>query len=443
MNRPSAQKRRPRKGARPKAKQLDCPPVELRIESLGARGDGQGESELGPLFVPDTAPGDRILAQPLSRRGNGIAARLLDVLESGPGRQSAPCPHASECGGCGLQHIAESTLAEVKRGWLLSALSRAGVEEPSIAPIVSIGPGTRRRLRLASVRTKDRIILGFNRRAERDVVDIGVCLVARPELVAVLEPLRGLLQSLPSLGRFTDVQITLTDTGLDVLLIPSASADLNLVERDALTEFAEAYDLARIGLERDGFPEPIAARRSPQVAFGGIFVDIPMGGFLQPSQEGETALVSLALAALDPKAQKVADLYCGSGSFALPFLAADKQVFAAEGSRAAVDALRRATGGRSIQTECRDLARNPVPTEVLNRYDMVLFDPPRAGAAEQAEALSYSDVPTVVAVSCNPATLARDIATLQQGGYAVDTVTPVDQFTWSAHLEAVAILRRH
>lgn len=430
-------KSRTRKPTRPK-----LPALDVKIDGLAARGDGCGSSPYGPIFVAETAPGDQVRVQPTAKRGDGFAADLIEILSPGPDRVDPVCPHAKDCGGCGLQHISQGALAKLKRAWLVAALRRVRIDEAIIAPTISIGPATRRRMRLSSVRRQDRVILGFNRRASKDVIHVETCPVARPELQAILAPLRAIILELPSLGRFSDVQITLTDTGIDLMFVPTQSADPGLKERDLLTRFAKEYDIARIAWERDGFPEPVTARRAPRVAFGGIPVDVPMGGFLQPSQEGEAALVSRALEAIPETAHRVADLYCGSGSFALPFLAAGKQVLAVEGNQAAVDSLRRATGGRPIQTERRDLAQQPVSTKELNRFDAVLFDPPRAGAAEQAEALSHSTVPTVIAVSCNPSTLARDLAILLEGGYKVASVTPIDQFTWSAHLEAIAILRR-
>jgi 23S rRNA (uracil1939-C5)-methyltransferase len=302
-------------------------------------------------------------------------------------------------------------------------------------------PRTRRRITLAARRLVSGAILGFNERAGSRIVDLAECHVASPTLESLLPPLRDLVATLTCLGA-ADILATETDTGIDLLIAPTDAASPGLAEREALAAFAETHDLARLSWRADGFLEPLAARRAPRVAFGGVPVEIPIGAFLQPSAAGQTILTSLVEAGVPRQAERVADLYSGCGAFALPFAAAGRRVHAAEGQDAAVQALRRAAAGLRLTAEVRDLARAPLSVEELAGVDAVVFDPPRAGAAAQAERIAASPVETVVAVSCNPATLARDLRTLLDGGYTLERVTPVDQFTWSAHVEAVAILRR-
>lgn len=421
---------------------IAAPPVTVTIDSIGARGDGVAQGPSGPLFIPGTAPGDTVVAAPGEKRGDGWAAKMVDLVTPGPDRVDPVCQHAATCGGCSLQHLDLSAIARIKRGHLVEALSRRGISEDLVAQTREVPPGTRRRLRLTIVRPGGRAMIGFNVRGTSRLIDIQECPVARPEIVALLPALRDLATSMNSLGKGGDIQVTLSDTGFDLMFIPSRPSDPDLAERQRLVSFAEKHDIARIAWESDGFAEPVAARRPARLVIAGVPVDLPIGAFLQPSREGEAILVDLVRAGLPPDAKIIADLYAGCGSLSLPLAVGGANVFAAEGESAPVDALRRAAAGLRVQAECRDLAKHPLTEQELARYDAVIFDPPRAGAAAQAERLAWSTVKTIVAVSCNPATLARDLGVLMDGGYEVQQVTPVDQFTWSSHLEAVAVLTR-
>ncbi|MDF1749835.1 MAG: class I SAM-dependent RNA methyltransferase [Alphaproteobacteria bacterium] len=417
-------------------------PVTVTIDHIGARGDGVAQGPSGPLFIPGTAPGDQVVAIPGEKRGDGWAAKMKDLLVSGPDRVEPVCQHAAACGGCSLQHMDLAAIARIKRGHLVEALGRRGIDADLVGQTREVPPGTRRRLRLTIVRPGGRAQIGFNAQGTSRLIDIQECPVARPEIVALLPALRDLATSMNSLGKGGDVQVTLSDTGFDLMFIPARPSDPDLAERQRLVAFAEKYDIARIAWESDGFAEPVAARRPARLMIAGVPVDLPIGAFLQPSREGEAILVDLVRAGLPQEAKIIADLYAGCGSLSLPLAVAGANVFAAEGEAAPVEALRRAAAGLRVQAECRDLAKHPLSESELARYDAVIFDPPRAGAAAQAERLAWSNVKTIVAVSCNPATLARDLSTLIEGGYEVQHVTPVDQFTWSSHLEAVAVLTR-
>jgi 23S rRNA (uracil1939-C5)-methyltransferase len=219
-----------------------------------------------------------------------------------------------------------------------------------------------------------------------------------------------------------------------------------LAAREALADLAQAADLARLSWGQTARPdaamesEPVAIRRPPVLRFGDVTVEPPPGGFLQPTAAGEKLLVEAVLAGIPAGAKRVADLYAGCGTFTFP-LAGRCRVHAVEGDSTALAALwtaaRRADLAGRVSIEERDLAREPLDPAELNGLDGVVFDPPRTGAREQAMALAASAVPAVVAVSCNPATFARDARILIDGGYTLMEVLPVDQFPWSGHLELV------
>jgi 23S rRNA (uracil1939-C5)-methyltransferase len=414
--------------------------VELDILAIGARGDGLAKLDGETVYVPLSLQGDRVIARLEGRRGDGLTASLTELITAGPSRQEAPCPLFGRCGGCSLQHVSPPALTEWKRERLVTALTRVEFDSRLIAPLVSIPPGTRRRAAFAFTRLARGLVIGFNERASHHIIEIDPCLILVPQLLALLDPLRVILGEILQTGATGDAIATLTDSGIDLVI--QADTDLDLFARETLASFADAQDLARLSWQRGEMIEPVAHRRPAQVTMGGVSVDIPPGSFLQPSREGEAALVSLILEHL-PEKGAMLDLYAGSGSFTFP-LAKGRAVTAVEGDAAAIGALGAAARrvGLPVTALHRDLARQPLLAHELKPFAGLVFDPPRAGAAAQAEQIAKGGPPVVVAVSCNPATLARDAALLADGGYKLVTATPVDQFPWSAHLEAVAVFKR-
>jgi 23S rRNA (uracil1939-C5)-methyltransferase len=262
--------------------------------------------------------------------------------------------------------------------------------------------------------------------------------VAEPSLVAVL----GRLDELVGLAasRKGEVRLTLTLSNGGVDLAVTNAKPINGPARALLAGVAARAGLARLGWNG----EEVAVARTPEIVFGRARVVPPPGGFLQPTREGEAALLEGVREAVG-EAARIADLYCGSGTFALP-LAEEAEVLAVEAEAdalAALDAAWRATPGlKRITHERRNLASRPLLAAELNGFDAVVIDPPKAGARAQAEQLARSAVPRIAAVSCNPATFARDARILIDGGYRLDCVQPVDQFRWSPHVELVAGFRR-
>jgi 23S rRNA (uracil1939-C5)-methyltransferase len=417
--------------------------VELAIESIGARGDGIGRAEGRLVYVPLTMPGDRLRVELERPRGDGFAGRIVEVLAEGPGRVQAPCPQFGECGGCALQHLDDRHYAAWKEQLVRTALGRRGFVEPPLRPLLRIAPATRRRTSLAAERAGRSVRLGFHARASHRVIDAAGCLVLSPALSALLPPLRDALLAMLADGERIDVTATATDGGVDLLM--EGKRPLSLESREALAALATGADLARVTWRTDRSPpDPVAIRRPARIVFAGVAVDLPPGAFLQPTVPGEAALVATVSQALSG-CRQVADLYAGCGTFTFP-LARGAGVHAVEGDAEAIGALasaaRRAVSGQAVTTEHRDLASDPLSDEELERFDGVVFDPPRAGAKAQAERLARSSVSKIVAVSCDPATFARDARILVDGGYRLLEATPIDQFIWSPHVEVVALFAR-
>jgi 23S rRNA (uracil1939-C5)-methyltransferase len=415
----------------------DLAPVthELLIERVGAQGDGIAA---GPTFVPLTLPDERVLV-----RGAGERATLFDIVTGSPDRVTPPCPYFGHCGGCSLQHWDHPPYLAWKVEQIRLALAREGVET-DFAPAFAAGAGERRRLALHA-RKGDRgaAVLGFKGRRSWSVIDIDTCVIAEPRLV----------QALPALARFAAslfqhpksapiLHVTLTETGLDVDVtgVEAKSGGLAADTRVKLAKRATEADFARVTLAGD----ILYQARQPVVRFGDASVVLPAGGFLQAVARAEAAMAGVACAALAGH-DRLADLFCGSGAFTFR-LAREAAVLALDSSPASIAALqggRAVTPGlKAVTAQARDLFRRPLLAMEMKKIDGVVFDPPRAGAVEQVGEIARSKVLTVVGVSCNPATFARDAALLIAGGFRLERVTPVDQFLWSPHIELVGVFRR-
>ncbi len=416
-------------------------PVELVVERLGDAGDGIARTADGPVYLPHALPGELVLAEIEGGRGKGQAARVVEVIRPAPTRVAPPCPHFGDCGGCALQHLDGTSYLAWKRERVVLALARRGLEQTAIGPTVATPAASRRRVRLAARRLKQGVVLGFNARRSQRIIDIRSCPVLRPAILALLPALRRLMEALLEAGETVDLQVTETEGGLDLWIV--AGREPGLAAREALAAFAETWDLARLSWG-ERMPEAIIQRRPASIAFGPANVAPSPTAFLQASAEGETAIREVVQAALGGVA-RIADLFAGAGTLALP-LAAGGRVHAVDQDEAALAALTAAAadtpGLQAITTERRDLFRRPLGSGELDRFDAVVLDPPRAGARAQSEAIANSGVAIVAAVSCNPATFARDARILVDGGYRLVETTPIDQFLWSSHVELVGIFRR-
>jgi 23S rRNA (uracil1939-C5)-methyltransferase len=414
--------------------------IEVRVERIGAAGDGIAHWRGRPIYIPFAAAGDRVRAVLGRRRGGGNEARVVELLAAGSGRGDPPCRHFGRCGGCALQHLGPDVYRAVKFAGLCAALERAGIDPSVVQPLRPVPPA-RRRARLGLVRPRDPrqpARIGFRERFRHDLVDLRECLVLEPPLFALIGALRGLVPDLLAPGAAAEASLTRTESGIDLLV--AAAARPGLAALEALASLATKYDLARVVWRSQGEELPVVEHRPVRIMRSGVAVPFPPGAFLQASERAEAILVEEVLAGIG-RCRPVLDLFAGLGSFALA-LAGVGVVHAVEGDERAAAAL--ADAARSVPqltVEHRDLACDPIPPAALAKYTAAVFDPPRAGAARQAAALAQSPLDAIVAVSCNPATFARDAGELRAGGFSLERVVPVDQFVWAPYLELAAVFR--
>lgn len=412
------------------------------VLGLGAQGDGLvqpidldggliGEER---VHVPFVLPGETVEAVK-----TGDAWRAAEITAPHPARIGPVCPHFTHCGGCAMQHAGAELYAEWKSGLVRSAFAQRGLS-PTLLPLISVGLGARRRVVLTARMAGGLVLLGFHAPRSHDVVAIENCPIADARILEKLDGLRGLAQRLVGPKRELRLNVLAADNGICVDA-EGSRAEFGAKARLELAEVAKALQLVRLTVDAD----PVYLNGQPMVTFGAARVSPFPGAFLQAAVKAETVMSQIAVAALPKRSRRVADLFCGLGALTFP-LAARVQVFAADSSGEALKALEaganQTQGLKKIETRQRDLMREPLSRKELEPFEMVVFDPPRAGAKEQAIALTKSNVPVVVAVSCNPATLARDMRILVDGGYVIASVQPIDQFVYAPHVESVVVLKR-
>jgi 23S rRNA (uracil1939-C5)-methyltransferase len=406
------------------------PLEEVSIVALDAHG--QGVAANGAI-VPLALPGERTLVKPEGKR-----AELVEILSASPERAEPVCQWFGRCGGCAVQHMSASLYRRWKRSLVVEALAHEGVAAEVGELIDAHGAGRRRATFHARFPHGLPDEVGFMRARSHDIIAIDACPLFSSAMAGAIPAARALSGDLRGLMKPLDIGITATLDGLDVDL--RGSGPLARAEAQKLARTADALDLARVS----NHGEVVIERRPPRVAFGEALARLPPGGFLQATEAGEAWLAEFAERAL-ADAKRVADLFCGAGAFALR-LARAHEVFAADSDPAAIDALARAAattrGLRKLTAEPRDLFRRPLHANELAAFDAALIDPPRAGALDQARAIAASALPLVVSISCNAATFARDARVLVDGGFQVESVTPLDQFRFSAHVEIAAVFRR-
>ena len=408
----------------------------LVIDHVGQRGDGVALAGAASIYVPYVLGGETVEVAAVA--GHPDRRRLVGVERASPERVAPFCPHFGVCGGCAIQHWDSERYRAWKREIVVTTLAQAGIR-CDVAPLIDAHGRGRRRLTLhARMGTHEVLKVGFAAAHSHDIVPIDRCPVLDPDLAGALEAAWAIAEPLISVGKPLDIQITATSSGLDVDVRGSGPLATAMIGR--LSRVAELHGLAR--LTRHG--ELVLMRTPPVIGVGAALVALPPGSFLQATVAGEETLAALVTDHCK-RGKYVADLFCGVGPFALR-LATKSRIAAFDSDAGAVAALQKAatstSGLKPLKAETRDLFHRPLMPQELRDYDTVVFDPPRQGAQAQVTQLAASKIATLVAVSCNVTTFARDLKILIDGGYTIEGVTPVDQFRHTPHVELVARLVR-
>ncbi len=415
--------------------QSDAAPLTVAIETMGAQGHGIARVGGEKIFIPYTLPGECVRVEL-----HGQRAVAVQIETPSPERIEPACKHFGTCGGCALQHWAESSYKEWKQGLVTSALARAGIDA-SIEPIGSYPLPSRRRATFTARSAGGNIELGYNASRTHAVVDLEECPILLPQIASALPHLkRALLAAMPSRSE-AKISVTAAANGLDCAiegprLLPAACGRL-------------ANVLGAAGFIRTIWNgELVLLAASPFVSFGGVRVTLGPNAFLQAVEACEHDMADWVLEALSQAnavSGPVCDLFAGLGAFTFP-AARLAPVTAYEEDEGAVAALasaaKQAKGLKPVSAVRRDLFRSPLGPMELNKFAGIVMDPPREGAEAQARALAASKAATVAMLSCNPTAFARDAAILMSGGFKLSRLAAFDQFRFSAHVEIAALFGR-
>jgi 23S rRNA (uracil1939-C5)-methyltransferase len=394
----------------------------LTIESLTHLGMGRASD--GQSLLPRVLPGEEVdVAQDGTVR----------IVTPSTDRVAAPCRHFKSCGGCAMQHATDGFVAAWKQDIVVKALAARGLS-PEFRPIQTSPAQSRRRAKLSGRRTKKGAMIGFHARASDTLVQVPQCQLLTPALIGSFAALEAL--TVLACSRKGEIDLTVTEAALGPDVLVGTDKELTPSLRVELAALANQHGLSRLVWN----DEPVVTINPPAQEFGGVSVVPPPGAFLQATTHGEASLRD-AVEEITQGAARIADLFAGCGTFALP-LAKRAEVHAVEGEVAMLDALDRGWREghelRRVTTETRDLFRRPLEADELRQFDAAVIDPPRAGAEAQIATIAASGIKAIAMVSCNPVTFARDAQTLVEAGFAMPWVQVVDQFRWSPHTEIVA-----
>ncbi len=414
--------------------------IELEITENGGLGDGIGHYDGKAVYVPLSVRGDVVRAEVTRNAKDHLRAALLEVVTPSKYRKVPPCTHYGTCGGCSLQHMDASIYTQIKQNMVLRLVKQLGVADTVVKPMIHVGAHSRRRAEFKVAVNKGDVRLGFMAAHSHEVVAIESCYVSVPAINEVLSSLKACLQAMKKPSRVKAISITALDTGLDVLV--SITKGFHAQDKAALAAFVRTAPIIRLTLQDEEHMLHILHDvETAEIAFGGAAVQLPVGAFLQASDAGQVAITDYVTQSLQD-CSHVADIYAGCGTYSFPLVAKNICVSAYEGASDMVAAMHNAILQSALDDRMsatmRDLFASPLSASELRHYDGVVINPPRNGALPQVKKIAGSGVRNVVMVSCNPATFMRDAKVLLEAGYIMQSITAIDQFYMSSHLEVVA-----
>ncbi len=421
--------------------------ARLLISKLGPMGDGIHQGRRERVYLDRGLPGDEVRAR-IKTDSFGVArGEILEFIEASQFRQVAPCEHFDYCGNCTLQHAKENFYRRWKIDLVKEFFKKQGLEPRQWKEPVFVGNYERRRVTFSALKQANNLTVGYYKRRSKEIHTIDSCLIAHPHLLAIREKIQPYLKTILSSGKPVDIFLQKLGESGDMVFTGPLGSTGKPEEKvlQVLKEFFKVCPLvSRVSWRSDERAEikTLISRGAMTASFGNLKVNLPPAAFLQPTASGEKALVEGVMKAL-PERGKFADLFSGCGTFAGSMLKKGS-VDAYESVPQAIAALKNADGenAKALKTFRRNLFTNPLRRDEINRYDAVVFDPPRAGCPEQAMQMAGSKCKTLIGVSCNPLTFARDAAILCERGHRLQSLQVVDQFMWSHHVEVIGVFTR-
>jgi 23S rRNA (uracil1939-C5)-methyltransferase len=406
------------------------------ISSLNKRGEGVAVASCGNISVPFTLPQETVEIELIQSKDKNWG-QIIEITTASADRQDPLCEHFGVCGGCSLQHLNQDAYTAFKKSQVTNPLQAAGFDPNIVMDPILIGPHQRRRIDFLTRKFPDGMTMGFYQVNSRRRINLKTCTIVDPRIEALFPTLEILLDQILDMKELVHVFILAADNGID-LLLAGFKRTLTDGQKATLMEFATKHDLARLSYKIKRQSHEIYLKEEPYVTFAGHKMAVDPNVFLQASPKADEVLSKLVLDAIPENAKVVADLFCGRGTLSLPILKSGRYVLGYEGDKHAIAALQE-LDAPGLDPQVRDLFENPLSAGELKPFHAVVMNPPRSGVKGQIAHLAAARVPTIIYVSCNPESFAQDMAQLCTHGYKLEKVTPVDQFTWSHHVEVVGV----
>ncbi len=423
---------------------LDTKHQAVSIEKLDHLGAGIAYLNKKPVFIEGALAGEEVLMQLTESKSKFARGKLIKILKPSSQRVEAFCPHYNQCGGCDLQHLSREAQTEHKQQALSQLMSKfAGQQLELSTPVTGSDKGYRRRARISMMWDKKsrQLKFGFRRKQSKDIVTVTDCAVLEPGLNALLPELKDLLNQFKKPEQLGHVELVKGDNASVLVLrhlSPLADKDLT-----ALKQFAENHQLTLYVMPTANELNKLVGE---QACYQEVGVTIPFlpSNFIQVNQQVNQKMVAQAIEWLDVKSNDcVLDLFCGLGNFSLPLAKLAKKVVGIEGVQEMVDIAK--TNAQFNNIDNAEFYQANLEEELANqiwaqkKFNRVLLDPARAGAAGIVEQLADFGAERIVYVSCNPATLARDSQSLLEQGYQLQKLGMLDMFPHTSHLESMAL----
>ncbi len=426
------------------------------VEYLTSKGTGVGKTDQGMVELPYVLPQETIhFTRHQYRRRR--TCTLNHIVKPSEERRTPPCPYFGRCGGCLLQHASEEFYNDFLQKQLSFCLDQHHLYPELMDPIITIAPGHRRRINMDGVKKDEGTFLGFHRFKSHQIININECLLLTPPMDGIIAPTREMLDSILFLRQKAKIFITQTQktphhNGIDIILEIQLCHDLEPWQEENIQKFSQHHQIARFQFRHRKKYKTIyeSPHGFPHVLFDGVMVEVNAHSFLQATQASDDILADLVTRNIpiffeyNQKEIKIMDLFCGRGTLTFP-LSRYGKVIAIDSEKDALKALETANkkANRPITVhESRDLFSTPLTRDEFQGIDLVVINPPRAGALEQIHHLAHSNIAMIVYVSCNPQTFCRDGEFLVNAGYDFVQLSPLDQFMYNPHLEVVGIFAR-
>lgn len=413
--------------------------IQVHISHLNKRGEGVADTPLGTITVPFTLPGEIVEVEVIETRDKKWG-KLLSVQEPSPSRTTPQCQHFGTCGGCSLQHLDHQAYKAFKKSRVTDPIMAAGLDPDIVEDPILIGPHNRRRIDFLTRKFPDGMNMGFYQVNSRRRINLKKCEVVEPQIEALFPHLEQLLTELLLMGELVHIFILSADNGID-LLLAGFKRELTQAEIERLIAFAEDQKLARLSYKIKRRAHVVYEKETPRVSFAGHPMGVNPNVFLQASKVADRVLSQLVVDAIPKESRCVVDLFCGRGTLTLPIREAGYEVTGFEGDKHAIAALNELQQS-GLTAEVRDLFEHPLTADELRGFDTVVMNPPRSGVRGQIHTVAEAGPSTIIYVSCNPESFATDMKELCLLGYKLEKITPVDQFTWSHHIEVVGVARK-